>query len=52
MPGLQDTVGGASAASNADEPPPAHERVRKRDQLREAATGTLVSSVGWLIGET
>ncbi|KAH8174266.1 secretory pathway protein sec39 domain-containing protein [Sarocladium implicatum] len=25
-------------------------RVRKRDQLREAATGTLVSGVGWLIG--
>ena len=28
----------------------AHQRIRKRDQLREAATGTLVSSVGWLIG--
>ena len=27
-------------------------RVRKRDQLREAATGTLVSGVGWLIGAT
>lgn len=26
------------------------QRVRKRDQLREAATGTLVSGVGWLIG--
>lgn len=26
------------------------DRVRKRDQLREAATGTLVSGVGWLIG--
>lgn len=25
-------------------------RVRKRDQFREAATGTLVSGVGWLIG--
>lgn len=25
-------------------------RARKRDQLREAATGTLVSGVGWLIG--
>ncbi|ATY66893.1 protein transport protein Sec39, putative [Cordyceps militaris CM01] len=25
-------------------------RTRKRDQLREAATGTLVSGVGWLIG--
>ncbi|KAL7922080.1 Sec39 domain-containing protein [Trichoderma austrokoningii] len=28
----------------------APQRVRKRDQLREAATGTLVSGVGWLIG--
>ncbi|KAF4964528.1 hypothetical protein FSARC_7559 [Fusarium sarcochroum] len=27
-----------------------HNRTRKRDQLREAATGTLVSSVGWLLG--
>ncbi|KAH7141162.1 Sec39 domain-containing protein [Dactylonectria estremocensis] len=27
-----------------------HQRRRKRDQLREAATGTLVSGVGWLIG--
>ncbi|KAM0438901.1 hypothetical protein ACHAPT_001662 [Fusarium lateritium] len=27
-----------------------HNRVRKRDQLREAATGTLVSGVGWLLG--
>ena len=26
------------------------QRQRKRDQLREAATGTLVSGVGWLIG--
>jgi len=26
------------------------QRVRKRDQLREAATGTLVSGVGWLLG--
>ncbi|KAF5236180.1 hypothetical protein FANTH_11370 [Fusarium anthophilum] len=25
-------------------------RTRKRDQLREAATGTLVSGVGWLLG--
>ncbi|KAK3308747.1 Sec39 domain-containing protein [Chaetomium strumarium] len=25
-------------------------RVRKRDQLREAAVGTLVSGVGWLVG--
>ncbi|KAH6890021.1 Sec39 domain-containing protein [Thelonectria olida] len=27
-----------------------HHRTRKRDQLREAATGTLVSGVSWLIG--
>ncbi|KAI1391295.1 secretory pathway Sec39 [Hypoxylon trugodes] len=27
-----------------------HQRVRKRDQLREAAVGTLASGVGWLIG--
>lgn len=27
-------------------------RVRKRDQLREAAVGTLASGVGWLIGAT
>ncbi|RSL91985.1 hypothetical protein CEP52_014072 [Fusarium oligoseptatum] len=27
-----------------------HNRLRKRDQLREAATGTLVSGVGWLLG--
>ncbi|KAG9250366.1 Sec39 domain-containing protein [Emericellopsis atlantica] len=27
-----------------------HHRARRRDQLREAATGTLVSGVGWLIG--
>lgn len=26
------------------------QRLRKRDQLREAATGTIVSGVGWLIG--
>ncbi|KAI5919103.1 secretory pathway protein Sec39 [Camillea tinctor] len=27
-----------------------HQRVRKRDQLRDAAVGTLASGVGWLIG--
>ncbi|KAK0651712.1 Sec39 domain-containing protein [Cercophora newfieldiana] len=27
-----------------------HNRVRKRDQLRNAAMGTLVSGVGWLVG--
>ena len=35
----------ASAAEDAGQ-----QRARKRDQLREAATGTLVSGVGWLIG--
>ncbi|KAI2602419.1 secretory pathway Sec39 [Hypoxylon sp. NC1633] len=29
---------------------PEPQRVRKRDQLREAAVGTLASGVGWLIG--
>ncbi len=35
-----------------DQAPSAQEepRVRKRDQLRDAAVGTLVSSVGWLVG--
>ncbi|KAJ9142673.1 Protein transport protein sec39 [Pleurostoma richardsiae] len=28
----------------------AQQRIRKRDQLREAAMGTLVSGVGWLVG--
>ncbi|RFU78671.1 hypothetical protein TARUN_3565 [Trichoderma arundinaceum] len=37
-----------SAASPSEEQAP--QRVRKRDQLREAATGTLVSGVGWLLG--
>ncbi|KAM0327717.1 hypothetical protein ACHAQA_006012 [Verticillium albo-atrum] len=27
-----------------------HQRLRKRDQLRDAAMGTLTSGVGWLIG--
>lgn len=27
-----------------------HKRTRKRDQLREAAMGSLVSGVGWLVG--
>ncbi|KAF5621219.1 transport sec39 [Fusarium sp. NRRL 52700] len=40
---------------NADSEPSESElheqnRTRKRDQLREAATGTLVSGVGWLLG--
>lgn len=37
---------GAEQASEEDD----SQRVRKRDQLREAAVGTLASGVGWLIG--
>ncbi|KAK8065281.1 hypothetical protein PG997_012028 [Apiospora hydei] len=40
--------GGSEHHSEADEAA----RVRKRDQLREAAVGTLASGVGWLIGAT
>jgi len=46
LPSLQGmTVGGKPEADNSSQP-----RVRKRDQLRDAAAGTLVSGVGWLIG--
>ncbi|KAF2971257.1 hypothetical protein GQX73_g2326 [Xylaria multiplex] len=38
-----DTEGGSDEASRQP-------RARKRDQLREAAVGTLASGVGWLIG--
>ncbi|KAL6862370.1 secretory pathway Sec39 [Trichoderma novae-zelandiae] len=37
----------ASTSTSGEQAP---QRLRKRDQLREAATGTLVSGVGWLIG--
>lgn len=37
---------GAEQASEEED----SQRVRKRDQLREAAVGTLASGVGWLIG--
>ncbi|KAK8035312.1 hypothetical protein PG993_010307 [Apiospora rasikravindrae] len=40
--------GGSEHHSEAEEAA----RVRKRDQLREAAVGTLASGVGWLIGAT
>jgi hypothetical protein len=40
-----DQSSNSPAGQAAGEP-----RVRKRDQFREAATGTLVSGVGWLIG--
>lgn len=41
---------GGQAQPSAPENVGAEQRVRRRDQLREAATGTLVSGVGWLIG--
>ncbi|KAL2151908.1 hypothetical protein VTH82DRAFT_5092 [Thermothelomyces myriococcoides] len=59
-------AGGGDDAGGMDTPPPPplsaagsttsagsgeeEKRVRKRDQLREAAMGTLVSGVGWLVG--
>lgn len=46
---LQGVAAGMVPA-NPEPDESAHQRVRKRDQLREAATGTLVSGVGWLIG--
>jgi hypothetical protein len=41
------TSGSLASSISEDQTP---QRLRKRDQLREAATGTLVSGVGWLIG--
>lgn len=38
------------AMDDAGEEDDGHPKVRKRDQLREAAVGTLASGVGWLIG--
>ena len=43
------TASGGSV-DGADEAAVGARRVRKRDQLREAAMGTLVSGVGWLVG--
>jgi len=43
---------GSSSGGQEPEPEPTHKddhRTRKRDQLRDAAMGTLVSGVGWLI---
>ncbi|KAF7558570.1 hypothetical protein G7046_g5579 [Stylonectria norvegica] len=37
-------------SQNSDADIQDQQRARKRDQLREAATGTLVSGVGWLLG--
>ncbi|KAK2045288.1 secretory pathway protein Sec39 [Colletotrichum somersetense] len=57
---LQQSAGGkapvpapassASVASSDGDPHDDQPRARKRDQLREAAMGTLTSGVGWLIG--
>ncbi|KAL2134465.1 hypothetical protein VTI74DRAFT_111 [Chaetomium olivicolor] len=43
-------AGSATSAGSADEDGTGNKRVRKRDQLREAALGSLVSGVGWLVG--
>lgn len=52
LTGLSSIHGTATGGPLAPAEPTESEsgRLRKRDQLREAATGTLVSSVGWLIG--
>jgi hypothetical protein len=42
--------GAMSATSGSEDEDGQAKRVRKRDQLREAAMGSLVSGVGWLIG--
>lgn len=42
--------GPLSATSGSEDGGEESKRVRKRDQLREAAMGSLVSGVGWLIG--
>ncbi|KAL1841437.1 hypothetical protein VTJ49DRAFT_7052 [Mycothermus thermophilus] len=43
-------AGGRSSFESGGEGGGEEKRVRKRDQLREAAMGTLVSGVGWLVG--
>ncbi|KAK3901855.1 protein transport protein sec39 [Staphylotrichum tortipilum] len=50
LPPLSATESNFSAGSGATEEEGRNNRVRKRDQLREAAMGTLVSGVGWLVG--
>ncbi|KAH8661329.1 Sec39 domain-containing protein [Ilyonectria robusta] len=47
---LQGIAQGTTQPQSTDEDDQEQHRTRKRDQLREAATGTLVSGVGWLIG--
>lgn len=44
------TQGSMVSTHSNQQDQPGDVRIRKRDQLREAATGTLVSGVGWLIG--
>ncbi|KAK1760986.1 protein transport protein sec39 [Echria macrotheca] len=44
------TSGGSVEQVGSDGEDGGQKRVRKRDQLREAAMGTLVSGVGWLVG--
>lgn len=44
--GAGDVSGGGAGSDDEDHA----KRTRKRDQLREAAMGTLVSGVGWLVG--
>jgi protein transport protein SEC39 len=44
-PGYSASKPSAHASEAGDEP-----RTRKRDQFRDAAMGTLVSGVGWLVG--
>ncbi|KAK7425440.1 hypothetical protein QQZ08_008119 [Neonectria magnoliae] len=46
----QGTTQDPAQPQSAEEDDQDNHRVRKRDQLREAATGTLVSGVSWLIG--
>ncbi len=45
LQGMPPATGNGDVSQEQTEP-----RTRKRDQLREAATGTLVSGVSWLIG--
>ncbi|KAF7540240.1 hypothetical protein G7Z17_g12239 [Cylindrodendrum hubeiense] len=47
---LQGMAQGTTQPQSTEEDDQDHQRMRKRDQLREAATGTLVSGVGWLLG--
>ncbi|KAI5458377.1 Sec39 domain-containing protein [Mariannaea sp. PMI_226] len=48
--GLQGIAQGSPQTQKTEQDVLDHQRARKRDQLREAATGTLAAGVGWLIG--